>query len=255
MAFVKSIFKKDIQTHTEKSALTHEVFSEKDIASLPEPVQKHFKMSGLIGKPKMAMVAAYMPAVPLKDTHTKPPMIINFDLRLFAYRPIRLAYIKTSVFGIPFEGYDCFQNGTGFMKGVIGKFIPLFNQKGIAMSKAQLITYLGEALLCPSIFISEYIKWEQIDDSHVKATITCDGISGSGIFAFSNDGFIHSFTTDERARISTNGETDYPKWSCVCENFEDIDGLHLPKTVKAIWHLTDGDLVYFESSNISFSFM
>ena len=39
-------------------------------------------------------------------------------LYMFAYKPVRLAYIRTSMFEIPFEGFDSLQDGTGFMKGV-----------------------------------------------------------------------------------------------------------------------------------------
>ena len=247
-------FQKDAQRHSEKTTLQSGVITEKDIELLPEPVQKHFRVAGLLGKPKMASSAAFMPSVPLRESHSKPPMIIDFDLRLFVHKPIRLAYIKTSMFGIPFEGYDSFQDGVGFMKGVIGKVITLFNQKGNEMSKGQLFTYLGECFLCPSIILSKHIKWEHIDANHAKATITCDGISGSGVFTFSENGFVQSFSTDERARISMDGKIDYPKWSGVFENYESINGIYLPKTIKAIWHLNDSDLVYFESSNINYAF-
>ncbi|MCL2387255.1 MAG: hypothetical protein FWC89_06855 [Defluviitaleaceae bacterium] len=251
-SIVKNRFLEDVQKHSCKPVLA-DVITEQDIAFLPEPVQKHFRVAGLLGAPRMANLTAFMPSVPLRDSNSKPPMIIDFTVCLFAYKPIRLAYIKTSVFGVPFEGYDSFQDGVGFMKGVIGKVFSLFNQKGDAMNKGQLFSYLGEAFLCPSIILSEYIKWEHIDATHAKATITCDGVSGSGVFTFSPNGFVQSFSTDERARISMDGKIDYPRWSGVYEDYESINGIFLPKHIKAIWHLDDGDLVYFESSNISYT--
>lgn len=51
------------------------------------------------------------------------------DNRLYAVQfinePCRMALIDSSMFGIPFEGYDYYQNGTGGMKGVIAKAITL----------------------------------------------------------------------------------------------------------------------------------
>lgn len=39
-----------------------------------------------------------------------------------------MALIDSRMFGIPFEGYDYYQNGIGGMKGMLAKAIPLFNQ-------------------------------------------------------------------------------------------------------------------------------
>jgi len=247
-------FRKDVQKHSEQSNLQSVVFSDQNIAFLPEPVQKHFRAAGYIGKPKMASISAYMQSIPLRSSIHKPPMIIDYTLHLFAYKPVRLAYIKTSVFGIPFEGYDSTQNGIGFMKGVIGKVITLFNQTGAEMDKAQLLTYLGECFLFPSAVLSKYIAWEPIDATHVKAVITYKGVSGSGVFAFSSDGLLKSFYTDERAQIQTGGKINYPGWSAVFEDYRQEDGIWLPKNIKAVWHEEDGDLVYFNENNLKIKF-
>jgi len=251
----RNCFQKDVQKHSKQSTLQSSTFTEQDIAYLPESVQKHLRVAGYIGKTKAASMSAYMQSVPFRDSNHKPPMIIDYTLHLFAYKPVRLAYIKTSVLGIPFEGYDSTQNGVGFMKGVIGKVITLFNQTGAEMDKGQLLTYLGECLLFPSAILSKYISWEPIDASRAKATITYKGISGSGIFTFSNNGLFHSFYTNERALIKTDGKTTYPGWSAVCEDYRQEDGLYLPKCIKAVWHEDDGDLVYFIESNLNIKFI
>lgn len=48
---------------------------------------------------------------------------IKYTLYSFVAEPIRIALIDTSIFGIPFEGIDSYQNGVGCMKGEIAKFI------------------------------------------------------------------------------------------------------------------------------------
>ena len=250
----KNNFLNDVQKHSEQPFKQSGVFTEQDIAFLPEPVQRHFRAAGFIGKPKMAKMTTYMKSVPLKESGNKPPMIVDYTLNLFAYKPIRLAYIKTSLFGIPFEGYDSLQDGVGFMKGVLGKVVTLFNQTGDEMDKAQLLTYLAECFLCPAIILNGYIKWESIDKDLVKATITYKNISGSGVFTFSDGGLFQSFSTDERAAVSPDGKTEYPKWSVVVEDYQNIKGINLPKKVKAIWHLNDGDLVYFDANNFEIIF-
>jgi hypothetical protein len=158
------------------------------------------------------------------------------------------------MYGIPFEAYDSTKNGAGFMKGVFGKVFTLFNHTGAEMDKGQLLTYLGECFLVPASILNGYITWEAIDTYHAKATILHKGITGSGIFAFDDDGFVKSFQTDERGRVGTDGSVDYPVWSAVYENYTETDGIFYPESVKAVYHDDNGELVYFDANKIDKSF-
>ena len=155
--------------------------------------------------------------------------------------------MNTSIFGLPFEAFDSFQDGEGFMRGVIGKVFTLFNQKGLEMDRGQLLTYLGELFLIPSAILNEYITWETIDANNVRATITYGQLQGSGIFTFGSDGFFQYFRTDERARIGTDGSIDFPEWSAVIQGWTRSEsGMYIPSHFMAVWHETDGDFVYFK---------
>lgn len=253
-SMLKRNFQNDIKYYLNQFGLKKELIEEKDILRLPEPVQNYFKVSGYLGKNKMTIMKAYIKSAPLIDSKDKPPMIVDYTLCSFADKPVRLAYIKTFMFGIPFEAYDSTQNGIGFMKGIIGKVFTLFNQTGDEMDKAQLLTYLGECFLNPSSILSEYIIWETIDNTHVKATIDYKGISGSGIFTFDDIGFVQSFQTNERAKIDTDGSVKYPKWSLIYNSFTEKNGIFYPTNIKTIWHDNDGDLVYFDANSIKIEF-
>lgn len=250
---IKVQFNKDISFYTNQIASkTDTRITELDIKILPEAVQNHFLVSKYIGKESSSIMKAYIISAPLKDANDKPPMLVNYTLCSFADEPVRLAYIKTSMFGIPFEAYDSTQSGIGFMKGVLGKVITLFNQCGAEMDKAQLLTYLGECFLLPHTVLSDYITWKVIDCTHAKATISYKGITGSGIFTFHEQGFVQSFQTDQRARIGNDGSVSYPMWSLVYDDFQEKDGIFCPARLKTIWHDSTGDFVYFDANNIEF---
>ncbi len=51
-------------------------------------------------------------------------MIVDYKLCSFEDKPVQLAYIRTSMYGIPFEAYDSTQDGLGSMKSVFGKVSP-----------------------------------------------------------------------------------------------------------------------------------
>lgn len=250
----KSEYQDSVREYYDKFNLKNDFFTKQDIAHLPAPVQNYFRTCGYLGKLKMASMEAFISDVPLKDSKDKPPMIVDYILCSFADEPIRLAYIKTSLYGIPFEGYDSFQNGSGFMKGIIGKVITIFNQTGIEMDKGQFVTYLAECFLIPSSLLNNYISWKPIDDTHAEATMTYKDMSVSGIFTFDKNGFVESFQTDDRAKISNDGTIQYVHWSMIYENYIENDGVYLPATIKTIWHDKDGDLIYFDADNVNIKY-
>lgn len=248
----KSQFEKDTRLYANHFCQNSTGLTEQSIQSLPEPVKTHLRLSGWINKVGVNYVKAYITSALLKDANDKPPMLVDYTLCSFADEPVRLAYIKTSMFGIPFEGYDSTQGGVGFMKGVFGKVITLFHQRGAEMDKAQLLTYLGECFLIPGAIAGRYITWETIDCTHAKATISYKGVTGSGIFTFGEQGFVQSFQTDQRARIGNDGSVDHPVWSVVYDDFHEIGDILCPAKLKTIWHDSAGELVYFDANYIKF---
>ena len=243
---MRNTFLRDVQRHTDQSAMRGEFFTEQDIKSLPEPVQNHFRAAGIIGQPIMSKVSVHVPSAFIYQSVDSRPLILDYTVYLFAHRPVRIAYMNTSMFGIPFEAVDSFQNGEGVMRGAIGKVIPLFNQTGTEMDRGQLLTYLGEVFLLPSAILGDFITWEPIDANHAKATITYGELSGSGIFTFSDEGFVQSFRTDQRAAIHTDGTIEFLEWSAIIEGWKKGEnGMYLPSSLKVVWHEPDVDFVYF----------
>jgi len=247
---MKRSFQRDVQRHSQESIRPTGVFTEESIRHLPEPVQNHFKAAGLIDQPIMPWTKILAPSAHMFESKNSGPLVMDYTFYLFGHQPVRLAYMNTSMFGLPFEAFDSFQNGKGFMKGVIGKGFPLFNETGPAMNGAQLMTILGELFLIPSLIFSEYITWEPIDTHQARATITYGDVSGSGVFTFGDDGFVQSFHTKERAKIGTDGSVAFLEWSGVFEGWRtDENGMGIPIHLKAIWHEPDGEFIYFEPAN------
>ena len=138
-----------------------------------------------------------------------PTLTIDYTQYNFVNEPCRMALIDSSMFGIPFEGYDYYQNGSGGMKGVIAKAITLFDQTGTDMDKACLVTFLAESLFAPTILLQDYITFEEINDFEVRAAITYGG-------------------------------------QTLCDNYQiSLNGIKYPTKFQAVWNYPDGDLVYF----------
>lgn len=235
---------------TAKTGHESGVFTEEDIADLPLPVQKYFRYCGYIGAPKMSSMRAMFRDVDFVLEKDKPAIKIDYTQYDFVPEPNRLAYIDSSMYGIPFEGLDAYVAGTGSMKGVLAKLFTLFDQTGEAMDKASLVTCLSECLLVPNMALQDYIVWEEIDALHAKAAISHYGITAGGIFTFNENGEMLSFTTDDREATATDGTSKKVKWTAVCSNYVETNGIKKPTVLKAIWHYDDGDLVYFDGKDV-----
>lgn len=223
-----------------------DVFQESDIAGLPEPVKRYFRYCGYIGEPKMSYIKIFYQNVDFLLDPERSALNIDYTQYNFVNGANRTAYIDSSMYGIPFEGLDCFIGGSGSMKGVLAKLFTLFDQTGGDMDKSGLVTFLSECLFIPNAALQEYIEWEAIDDFHAKATMTDYGISVSGIFTFDENGEMLSFETEDRSAVATDGSSKRVKWSVVCDEYREENGMKRPTVFQAIWHYDDGDLVYFD---------
>ena len=253
---LKNDFTKDMNALSERSmSPSSRVFTKEDIVALPAPVQKYFRSCGFIGKPIMSGMKAAFRDVPFKQGKNGPSLKIDYTQYNFVAQPQRIALIRSSLFGIPFDGYDSYIDGRGDMKGVLGKLATLFDQTGEDMNRACLVTFLSECLIVPSAALQDYISWDEIDQTHAKATITYYDISASGIFAFNDQGEMTSFTTEDRAAYNNDGTMERVSWSAICADYRECNGYRLPNVLQAVWHYKDGDLLYFDGSKVTFEYL
>lgn len=246
---VKNQFQNDITALMAKNQLTvdDEIFTEKDFSYLPTAIQKYIENCGYIGTQKMSYLKMEYHNVNFSQGKDRPTLTINYTQYNFINEPCRMALIDSSMFGIPFEGYDYYQNGSGGMKGVIAKANTLFDQKGADMDKACLATFLAESLFAPTILLQDYIAFEEISDFEVRATISYKGQTASGIFTFNEQYEMISFTTNDRAVAGMDGSMEYVPWSAICNDYQlSPNGIKYPTKFQAVWNYPDGDFVYFD---------
>ncbi|EJP84968.1 MULTISPECIES: DUF6544 family protein [Bacillus cereus group] len=250
----KTEFNKKVSQQIATLNSVNDEFTYDDIDYLPLPVKRYFEYCGYIGTPKMSYMVAKFKDVDFIMLPNKPKLKIDYTQYNFVNEPNRLAFIDTALYGVPFQGIDSYIGGSGNMKGVIAKSFNLFNQHGQEMDQASLVTVLAESLVIPNVALQNYIIWESVDDTHVKAKIAYKGISASGIFTFSKTGEALSFTTKDRAAISTDGVKQKIAWSAVYENYKKSNGIMQPTVLKAVWHYKSGDVTYFDGRDVKFEY-
>jgi len=223
------------------------VFTSEDLEGLPAAVRKYFYYCGYVGCPKMTHMQAYFSDVDFVMSENKT-IKINYKQFNSTLRPERFAYISSSLACIPFEGLDFFGDGKGSMRGVLGKVIPLFNQQGLNMDRACLVTWLAECLLVPTAALQEFIRWEEIDETHVQATVSWGELSVGGLFSFSDSGELLSFRTSDRTAVDMDGKETHADWSALFSEYRVMNGLMQPTVLESVWHYNTGDITYFNKN-------
>ena len=237
---LKSDFERDVDRIKSDSGydVDSKILTEDDTAALPPLLQDYLKTCGYIGTPCMSYMKMEYHDVAFRQGQDKPPLTIDYTLYGIAAEPCRMAFIDSGLFGIPFQGYDYYENGTGGMKGVLAKCITLFDERGADMDRACLVTYLSEILFIPSALMDENITFEQTDETHVKAEITYAGQTAGGIFTFNDGKEMISFESVDRGEVP---------WTAKCSGYiMSESGIKHPTDMQAVWNYPDGDFIYFD---------
>ena len=248
----KNRFNQQMEDYSNKINAVNEVCTREEIAALPEPLQRYCNYIGLENSPKYSVVRTIFSNTKFVfDSKSGKKLNMDYDLWLFYPQPFRSAFCKSSMYGIPFDGVDYFNEDLeGGMKGVLGKAIQIFDVHNKQGYQAGLISWLAESLMInPSTLFSKYITYEVIDDNHVKATILYNGVSGSGIISIDESGAITEFYSDERQVEMVNGEETKIGWRCEYEDYQLQNGIVQPGTIRCIKVYPDKEVTYFDSDD------
>ncbi len=201
--------------------------NEDDITNLPDPVKNWLRHSGISEKPfiyvgkvtqkaKMKMKPNqknWMTATAIQYTTTEPPAFIwTVDVKMNSF--------------INFVGRDKFQDGKGEMLIKVNSLFKVVNQQGKKLDEGTIQRYLGEMVLFPSLAISPYITWEQIDDQTAKATMDYMGTRGSGTFYFNSEGDFIKFVA--MRYMGNDPEAKKYEWVLLVDDYKTFSGIRVP---------------------------
>lgn len=220
------------------------VVSEEDIEHLPTPVQKYLQYVGAIGKPKIhnfRVVASGGMKRSIKDNWID----ISSQQYNFFDDPSRFFYIKSSLFGVPFDGLHAYTGSIATMKIKVASLLQVVNANGEKMNQSENVTLFNDmCLFAPATLIDKSIQWETIDPLTVKAKFTHNNITISALLYFNEKGELINFISDDRY-LSADGKT-YTKyqWSTPIKDYKEFDGRKVQTYGEAVWHIPEGEFVY-----------
>jgi hypothetical protein len=222
-----------------------ELFLEEEITDLPEPVQKWLLRSGAIGRNKVIKGRVTQKAL----MKLKPEQSDWYGATATQYTTIDVpAFIWTVDVKmnslISFKGRDKFVNGKGEMLIKLNSLLSVVNETGEKLDEGTIQRFLGELVWFPTLAVSPYIKWEQIDEFSAEAKMEYMGTSGSGTFYFNEEGDFIKFIA---LRFQGNEpDSERKEWVLTVDDYKVFDGIKVPSQMKATWILDDLEWTWLE---------
>jgi hypothetical protein len=217
------------------------VITEEDIKGLPEPLQRYFRYTGVLGKENIIAVRlkqrgffrqGYRPWMPFEAEQyytTDPPGFI------WAVRMKALPFFSI-------KGRDMYYEGKGNMLIKLPPFIKIADARGDEINQGTLLRFLNEMMWFPTAYLSEYIQWEAIDSTSARATMSYGGVTASAIIYFNEKGEMTDFVA--RRYMSVDGGYSLETWSTPIKEYREINGIRLPVKGEGVWKLSSGDFTY-----------
>lgn len=222
--------------------------------SLPSPVKKWLLNSGIIGKPFISVgkvtQKAQLKMKPNQDQwlNAKAIQFSNMETPAFIWT----VDVKMNQL-LQFIGRDKFENGKGAMLIKLNALINIVNQTGPKLDEGSLQRYLGEMVWFPSLALSPYITWQEVNDSTALATLNYEGTTGSGTFHFDENGDFIKFSTLRYMENIPNAKRY--EWVLEVGEYSEFEGIKTPSKMTATWKLDKKDWTWLllEITDISYN--
>lgn len=221
------------------------IVSEKDFKGLPTPVKNWLLHSGIVGKPQIRFGKVLQHA----EMKLKPEQEDWYRATAVQYSTIEIPAFIWSV-GVKmnrilsFQGRDKLENGKGEMLIKLNALFTIVDEKGPKLDEGSLQRFLGEMVWFPSLAMSPYIQWKEVNSTTAIATMDFQGTKGSGTFYFNPQG---DFTKFSALRYKDNvANAKRYEWVLLVEEYKTFAGIKVPSKMTATWKLENMDWTWLK---------
>ncbi|MBS3792523.1 hypothetical protein KGY77_07780 [Candidatus Bipolaricaulota bacterium] len=221
-----------------------EAITEEDLSGLPEPVQRHLRYTGVVGRKKVNSVRLRQEG---RFRQGEEGSWMDFKAEQY-YTTEQPGFIwKTDMSFLPLVsvlGRDKYYNGEGNMLIKLPPFIKIADARGDDIDQGTLVRYLNEIMWFPTAYLRDYITWEPIDSTSARATLTDHRTTVSAVLYFDEAGRLVDFVADRY--YSGGDETTLETWTTPINEYGEMEGLRIPIKGEGVWKLGSGDFTYIE---------
>jgi hypothetical protein len=225
-------------------------YDARELDGLPAPVQRYFRAVLTDGAPIVATAAVtHAGTFNMGETKdqwkpfTSEQRVVT-HARGFVWNG-RIAMLP----GVPVLVHDAYVAGEGLLRPAIFGLITLVNLHGKGeIARGELMRFFAEAAWYPTALLpSQGVRWEAINDTSARATLTDGPISMTMTFTFGADGLITSVLAESRGR-TVAGKVIPTPWEGRWSNYQRQGGMLVPMTGEVAWLLPEGAKPYWRGT-------
>ncbi len=220
---------------SQSGAISDKTFRNKQLAGLPEPVQRYFKH---VLKENQAYISyARITHDGLFKTGLDKGWIkIKGEQYATTVKPGFIWKGVTSMF----TARDMYIGDKGRLVVSLFSAINILDAKGAHYNQGELLRWLGESVLYPTNLLpDDKLYWIAIDEYSAKVIFNYMGLSLFFIASINDIGEITQLETERYM-----DEKNLEKWVIKIENYKTINGVVVPTKFEVLWRLQKGDFSY-----------
>jgi hypothetical protein len=234
--YISFQFRRQIRTlFSESKPLAGSTFRYEDLAGLPDPVQRYFKLALKDGQSYISY-ARFTHGGQFKAGFDKGWMDIKGE-----------QYVNTETPGFIWQGTTAMFTARDMYIADKGRLlVSLFNlfkvvdAKGPQYDQVELLRWMGESVLYPTNLLSgKRLQWSGVDDKTANLTFTYNRLSLLFEIRFNEVGEILQMET-KRYMDTKNLET----WIIKLADYKEINNVVVPTAFEVSWGLKTGDFTY-----------
>lgn len=234
------------------------VFDQRELESLPAPVQRYFRA---VLKDKQPIVAAV--SVEQSGTFNMGKMADQWKpftstQRVVTRRPgfdwdARI----TTMPGLPVLVHDAYVAGEGVLHAALLGLLSLADLRGTGeLAQGELMRFFAEAAWYPTALLpSQGVLWDAVDERSARATLKDGALTPTLLFSFNEEALIVTVSAEARSR-GVGGTVVPTPWRGRFWNYATRDGMRVPLDGEAAWLLPDGAKPYWRGriTQLSYEF-
>jgi hypothetical protein len=220
------------------------VITEEHLVHLPEPVRQYLRAVGIVGKRNIRTVHLRQKGLFRRKEGERwlsftAEQYFTTDPPAFVWEA-RIRFLPLLSFSV----IDMFANGHGKLQAKLLSRFKVADASGPETDQGELLRYLAECALFPTVFLSPYLEWESIDERTAKVTLRLSGLNVSALLHFDEESRLCRVTA-HRYYIEKSGGFSLREWSGQFSQYQSIAGILIPARASVSWRLESGDFEYF----------
>lgn len=224
-------------------------YDPKEIAGLPDPVQRFFKNvledgQAIVTKVELSQHGQFNMNEIEEQWHrfTATQLVVTKKLGFDWDAKVQI-FPLVDVFV-----HDTYLLNEGNLQAsILGLFTVAKMHNTTELNQGELLRFFAEAVWYPtSLLPSQGVIWEAIDQHSSRATLTDDQTTASVVFQFDVDGLITSMRADARCHHVVGGKSVFMPWVGNFREYAIRDGMRIPLEGEVGWEHPEELRLYFK---------